>query len=154
MTFDYESWLKTAQDRLEILYQQKTAVESEISLLEAGIKGFAPLVNQPALWHGPDVGITDAVSSVLKSEPSRLFSAVDIRDTLLERGSSLGQQNPLATIYQVLARLAERGAVIITAHEPGKNRYKWVQGWEVRKYRRTKKSPPMPSPSETDKKKK
>jgi hypothetical protein len=152
MAFDYESWLKTAQDRLETLYQQKTAVESEISLLEAGIKGFAPLVNQPALWRGPDVGITDAVTDILKSQPSRLFSAVEIRDALLARGASLSQQNPLATIYQVLARLSERGAVIITAHEPGKNRYKWVQGWEVRKYRRTKIRTTRP-PSVDEKKK-
>jgi hypothetical protein len=137
MKFDYESWLKTAQDRLEALYHQKSAIETEISALEEGIKGFAPLVNQPALWRGPDVGITDAVSNILKAEPNKLFSAIDVRDELVKRGAGLSQKNPLATIYQVLARLVEKGAVIIMAHEPGKNRYKWVQGWEVKKYRRS-----------------
>jgi hypothetical protein len=141
MAFDYEGWLKTAQDRLESLYEQKSALESEISALEAGIKGFAPLVDQPALWRGPDVGITEAVSDVLKADASRLFSAVEVRDELLNRGVSLSQKNPLATIYQVLARLAERGAVIISAHEAGKNRYKWVVGWEVKKFRRNQKRP-------------
>jgi hypothetical protein len=136
MTFDYEAWLKQAQDRLEALYQYKVAIESEISRLEAGIKGFAPLVNQPTLWYGPDVGITDAVSAVLQSQPSRTFTATEIRDELLTRGVSLEQQNPMATIHQVLARLVERGAVIVTTHEAARNRYKWVEGWEAKKYRR------------------
>ena len=73
MAFDYEEWLKAAQDRLEALYQQKTTIENEISLLERGIKGFAPLVNQPSLWYGPEAGITEAVRAVLKSDPSRLY---------------------------------------------------------------------------------
>ncbi len=142
MSFDYEGWLKTAQDRLETLYEQKAALESEISALEAGIKGFAPLVNQPALWRGPEVGITEAVSDVLKSTSSRAFSALEVREELLNRGVSLDQKNPLATIYQVLARLAERGAAIVTTHEAGKNRYKWVEGWEGKKYTRTGKLHP------------
>jgi hypothetical protein len=136
MTFDYEGWLKTAQDRLEILYQQKTALESEISALESGIKGFAPLVNQPSLWRGPDIGITEAVTNVIQSKTSRLWSAVEVRDELISSGIPLTQQNPLATIYQVLARLHEKGAVIVSTHEPGKNRYKWVEGWETEKYQR------------------
>jgi hypothetical protein len=138
MTFDYESWLAKAQKRLETLYEQKTAIESEISALEKGIKGFAPLVNQPALWHGPDAGITDAVKSVLKSSESRMWSAVSVRDELLENGVSLNQKNPLATIYQVLARLVEQGAAIIYERE-GRNFYKWVVGWEAKKYLRPEK---------------
>jgi hypothetical protein len=139
MTFDYESWLKTAQDRLEALYQQKTSIESEITLLEEGIQGFAPLVNQPR-WQSPDVGITEAVTSLLKSDTSRVFAAIEVRDELLEHGVSLNQRNPLATIYQVLARLAEKGAVIVTTHEAGRNRYKWVEGWELKKYRESRKT--------------
>jgi hypothetical protein len=135
MTFDYESWLAKAQKRLETLYEQKTAVENEISALERGIKGFAPLVNQPALWHGPDTGITDAVKAVLKSDESRMWSPVQVRDELVDRGVALNQKNPLATIYQVLARLVEQGAAMPYVQE-GKNSYKWVVGWEAKKFLR------------------
>jgi len=144
MTFDYEGWLKTAQDRLEVLYQQKTAIEDEISALEKGIEGFAPLVNQPSLWRGPDVGITEAVTNVLRANPSRLFSAIDVRNELAASGIPLTQQNPLATIYQVLARLVGRGAVLVSTHEAGKNRYKWVEGWEVEKYRKAESTAATP----------
>jgi hypothetical protein len=150
MTFDYEAWLKTAQDRLEFLYGQKVAIETEITQLEAGIKGFAPLVNQATLWQGPGVGITDAVTNVLKSNQSRLFSAIEVRNELLRLGVSLEQKNPMATIHQVLARLVERGIVTITTHEAGRNRYKWVEGWEGRKLRRSRRSSATPRPPETN----
>jgi hypothetical protein len=140
MTFDYESWLAKAQARLETLYQQKSAIESEIYKLEKGIKGFAPLVNQPALWHGPDLGITDAVKAVFKKEESRLYSAVEIRNQLLEAGVALTQKNPLSTIYQVLSRLAEQGAILPYDKE-GRTLYKWVVGWEAKKYLREEPKP-------------
>jgi len=139
MEFDYEGWLAKAQARLETLDQQKSAIEDEISNLEKGIKGFAPLVNQPALWRGPDTGITDAVKAVFQRDQSRLYSAVEIRDELLNVGVSLTQKNPLSTIYQVLSRLAEQGAVLHYDTE-GKTRYKWVVGWEAKKYLRAPKS--------------
>ncbi|HTC95965.1 MAG TPA: hypothetical protein VK699_21160 [Terriglobales bacterium] len=126
MTFDYEAWLKTAQDRLETLYQQKTAIENEISALEHGIKGFAPLVNQPSLWFGPEAGITDAVRAVLKTDPSRIFTATEVRNELVKRGILLRQQNPMATIHQVLARLVSKGTAKIFTYEPGRNCYKWA----------------------------
>jgi hypothetical protein len=135
VTFDYEGWLAKAQARLETLYQQKAAIENEISGLEKGIKGFAPLVNQPSLWRGPDTGITDAVKSVFQKDESRLYSAIDIRNDLLESGVALTQKNPLSTIYQVLSRLAEQGAVLPYDME-GRTLYKWVVGWEAKKYLR------------------
>jgi len=136
MTFNYEEWLKGAQDRLETLYQQKTAIENEISLLERGIKGFAPLVNQPTLWYGPESGITEAVRAVLKSDPSRLYSAPEIRTELLNRGVMLTQQNPMATIHQVLSRLVSKKMARIYPLEPGRNHYQWV-GTRTTRRRRT-----------------
>jgi hypothetical protein len=136
MNFDYEGWLAKAQARLEILYQQKSAIESEISHLESGIKGFAPLVSKPAiLYGGYDLGITEAIKAFFRKDESRLYSAVDIRDGLLESGFPLTQKNPLSTIYQVLSRLAEQGA-IIPHDRDGKTMYKWVVGWEGKKYLR------------------
>ncbi len=125
MTFNYEGWLKAAQGRLENLYQQKTSIEYEISKLEQAIKGFAPLVKNPSKWFGPQTGITDGVRTVLKSDPNRVFTAIEIRGELAMRGVKLAQKNPMATIHQVLARLVDAGEAAVVTHEPGRNRYKW-----------------------------
>jgi hypothetical protein len=126
MTFDYEGWLKAARGRLETLYKQKEAIESEISKLERAIQGFAPLVKNPSKWFGPETGITDAVRAVLKSDTSRIFTATEIRDQLEMRGVPLRQKNPLATIHQILARLVDSEEAVVSTLEPGRNRYKWV----------------------------
>ena len=128
MTFDYVAWLKTAEDRLEVLYEQKANIEAEISALEDGIQGFSPLLQRPynKQWLGQDVGITDAVREVFKAEPNRLFAPTEIKQLLLDRGVDLSQKNPMATIHQILARLVQKGTVKISVYENGRNRYQWV----------------------------
>ncbi|SRR5216683_2132338 len=137
MAFDYEGWLKTAQDRLESLHQQKAAIESEISLLEDGIKGFAPLLNQPTLWYGPEAGITDAVRAVLRAQPAKVFSPTAVRDELQARGVSLTQQNPMAAIHQTLARLVDKGAAKVVENERGPDHYQWAGDVRTETKRRT-----------------
>jgi len=127
MTFDYEGWLKAAQGRLENLYEQKAAIESEISKLEKAIQGFMPLVKQPSKWFGPAAGLTDGVREVFKSAPARHFTAIDIRNELVRRGMTLKQKNPMASIHQILSRLVDDGKVEIHTHEPGRNRYRWKE---------------------------
>jgi hypothetical protein len=127
MMFDYDAWLKTAEDRLETLYEQKASIEAEITALEEGIEGFAPLVKKSSLWYGPETGITDAVKSVLKADPTRCFTPTEIRDTLYMRGTPLTQRNPMANIHQVLARLVEKQIARILAFENGRNRYQWAE---------------------------
>lgn len=124
MTFDYESWIQQAKDRLEVLYQQREAINEEIANLERGIKGFAPLVK--SLWIGPSTGITDSIRQVFKTDPQRVFSPTEIRNELLKRGVELKQENPMATIHQVLARLREQGDVEPYVTE-GRPRYKWAR---------------------------
>jgi hypothetical protein len=125
MTFDYEGWLNAAYRQLETLYKQKAAIEAEISKLEVAMKGFAPLVKNPSKWFGPQTGITDAIRVILKRDPNRIYTATEIRDELLMSGVTLKQKNPMATIHQILARLVESGIATVSAHEPGRNRYKW-----------------------------
>ena len=126
MTFDYESWIKAAEERLETLYEQKEQIEEEIGNLEKGIEGFSPLLKRPTRWLGSDTGITEAVTAVLKSEFTRLFTPPEIRDKLLAQGVPLNQKNPLATIHQVLSRLVNREIVKVVTIEPGRNRYQWA----------------------------
>jgi hypothetical protein len=123
MTFNYESWIKQAKDRLALLYEQREAISNEISALERGVESFLPLAK--GAWLGPSTGITESVRRVLSGKPSRVFSPVEIRGELLTQGVSLTQKNSMATIHQVLSRLAEKGLVKIQI-DKGKNRYRWI----------------------------
>jgi hypothetical protein len=122
-TFDYESWIKQAKDRLALLYQQREAIGEEISKLERGIEGFEPLAK--SAWMGPQSGITDSVRQILSAEPGRIFPPVQIRDALLVNGVKLTQKNAMATIHQVLSRLVEKGVVKVQIIK-GKNLYRWI----------------------------
>lgn len=123
MNFDYDIWIKQAKDRLALLYDQRDAISNEIAALERGIEGFQPLAK--AAWIGPDAGITESIRKVVSSNPSRLFSPVEIRRELLEHGVRLTQKNSMATIHQVLSRLVERGVVKVHISK-GKNLYQWI----------------------------
>jgi hypothetical protein len=123
MNFDYDSWIQQAKERLELLYAQKTSIENEITALEQGIEGFLPLTKEA--WLGPTAGITESVVKVLSGDPHRVFSAVEIRSELLNKGLNLEQKNPMATIHQVLSRLIQRGW-LRTEIDKGKNRYRWI----------------------------
>ncbi len=134
MAFDYEAWLKTAQERLEVLRRQRDAIESEITLLENGIRGFVPLLNQPTRWD--EAGITDAVRAVFKAHPAKVFSPTAVRDELQTRGIPLTQKNPMAAIHQTLARLVAKGFVRPVENQRGPDHYQWAGEAETNPKRR------------------
>jgi len=125
MAFDYDSWITQARERLELLYDQKNAIENEIAALEKGIEGFLPLTKHA--WLGPTAGLTDSVMKVFNGQPHKYWGAVEIRNELINRGMSLDQRNPIANIHQILARLHERGVIEPRVIE-GKTRYRWSAG--------------------------
>lgn len=149
MTFDYKGWLKAAQDRLELLYRQKSAIEDEIEKLERGIEGFAPLAELPPAWAGPNAGITQTIRDILKANPARAFLPTEVRDELLNRGVRLEQDNPMATVHQILARIAKEGTAKPLA-QGNRTRYQWnplspLMTTAVR-YRRGAATMPPPEP--------
>ena len=111
MRFDYKSWLQQAQGRLEELYRKRAAIDEEIAALQRGIEGFSPLVKEASPWNQDAIGITEAVAGVFKRSPARCYSPTDIRDALVSDGMKLTQQNPLATIHQIISRLDARGVI-------------------------------------------
>src|ERR1700682_2768770 len=123
MTFNYESWIKQAKDRLALLYEQKNALDNEIASLERGIEGFLPLAK--GAWLGPSAGITESIRTLMSSKPNTLFTPVNIRDGLVLKGVALKQKNAMATIHQVLSRLVWKDVVKVTV-DKGKNYYRWV----------------------------
>lgn len=123
MSFDYESWIGQAKDRLESLYEQREALNREIDLLERGIQDFLPLTQ--AAWLGASAGITESVVMVMRQQSHRLFSVPEIRDALVNYGLPMEQKNPLATLHQIIIRLRQKGLIDVTL-EAGKNRYRWI----------------------------
>ena len=93
MRFDYELWLKQAQDRLEELHQRRAAIDEEIAVLQQGIEGFSPLVKKASTWNQDSIGITEALTRVFIRNPARRYGPTDVRDAL------------------VISRLAVRGVI-------------------------------------------
>ena len=137
MTFDYDAFLESAHARLEALYEQKGSIEREITALQLAIRGFIPLAKDRQRWVDPDVGITQAITTVMESDTSRLWTAPSVRDELVSRGIALKQKNPLATIHQVLTRLADRGEVRPMTFDE-RTRYKWATEEELEEFKRQK----------------
>src|SRR5260370_21990839 len=121
MKFDYAGWLNTAKNRLAQLKQERTAIDAEISKLEKGIESFSPLLenDEPELTNPETVGITESVRRLFIENPTLLLTPTGIRDALLARGIALVQENPMATIHQILARLKEKQLIDPVEH-PGK----------------------------------
>jgi hypothetical protein len=126
MQWNYESWLKQAQDRLEDLLRQQDAIGQEIEHLKRGIEGFTALTKNYAPWEAVTIGITEAVKRVFTDSPNKCLRPTDIRDALLsKRDVKLDQRNPLATIHEIVSRLEERG-FIQRLVEDGRARYYYI----------------------------
>lgn len=110
MAFDYQSWIGQAKARLVQLEQQRTAIDTEISKLKRILGEVTPLTEESTAWEGPDAGITESMRQIFRTD-ARLWGATAIRDELINRGIAMNQQNPMATIHQVLARLEKEGLI-------------------------------------------
>ncbi len=124
MAFDYQAWLTAAEDRLKELKAQRSELDAEIVTLENGLRALAPLVGGNIFSKGvTGAGITETIRKIFTEAPSSAFAATGIRDDLLARGMILSQENPLAVIHQILARLREKGFVEPVEHQ-GKTYYR------------------------------
>jgi hypothetical protein len=131
MKFDYAGFLKKANARMEKLLEQKAEIDKEIGALELAILGFAPMANQPIPWRNPHVGLTETIVAIFKSSPNRIYAPPVVRDELLRRKVPLKQKNPLATIHQILARLADRKVIRPITGPNGRTGYCLYEGIEA-----------------------
>jgi len=109
MAFDYSVWLKQAEDRMAFLRQKRAEIDDEIGKLEDGIAAFDPLRGKtPALTA---TGLTEAIRNIYRVAPGRTIAPTEVRDALLNQGVELAQNNPMATIHQILKRLHTAGDI-------------------------------------------
>jgi len=93
------------------------ALDHLMPLADMGI--FVPDIN--------DLGLTDAVRRVLTSCANQRFSASDVRKRLTDDGYDLsGLTAPMASIYKILSRLAEKPDECKREKEDGRVYYTWI----------------------------
>jgi hypothetical protein len=128
----HDRWLELSRER-ERLTDQRATIETELSEintqidhLEEVLSHLAPLAGISSGRDLSGLGITVAIRTILKGSGERL-SAQDVRRLLDERGFDLSRySSPMASIYKILARLAEDHEEITREKEDFKVFYHWV----------------------------
>jgi hypothetical protein len=129
---NYRLLVSLRNERAKGLQMVATATEG-IAKVTPKIIGLAALVDSVPedseigqfLLETASTGITDAVRSVLRSNPAMNLRPTNIRDALIKMGVKLSYQNPLAVIGSTLKRLEEAGEIRKTGGEGGA-RYSWI----------------------------
>ena len=135
---------KTTSQREE-LDAQRARLNVQIENLREGVLGLAVLCGSsrseietkyPDLFPNTlnaDVGLTDAIRIVLRTDPEEWLSPVQISQRLTKIGFDLSKYtNPLATIHTTLKRLFDNDEIDTGIHEgDGKTLYRgWVENDE------------------------
>jgi hypothetical protein len=105
--------LSAAQDKRASLEIQLRETDVEVARLNKALANVAALLGFHSAEDISSLGITDAIRRVVNSAQSRM-SAAEVREALSKHGFDLsGYQNPMASIYKILARLQENGELDI-----------------------------------------
>ena len=78
MTFDYDSWIKQARERLELLYDQKNAIENEIAALQIRLPPIAIANRAPAAINPTSGQFTSPLTGLIFMPASP--AALDMED--------------------------------------------------------------------------
>lgn len=105
--------LQVIRHELLALRRQHADLATRIAALESSEKLLAPLYKNlfPQLEDLEDVGITKAIETVLSDAPNIPFAPTTVRDALIARRFQLVGNNPMASIHQILKRLARKWRV-------------------------------------------
>jgi|SRR5689334_6259350 len=125
---------KTLKNRLE-------SINDEISRLREGVMGLAALAHVDLKVDYPDItteavkadiGLTDAIRTVLKESQLEFMSPSNVREALFvdEIYPIHQHKNPLASIHSVLKRLVDADQVVTaTDQDTGKTVYAWADSY-------------------------
>ncbi|HWY71127.1 MAG TPA: hypothetical protein VNX88_20850 [Terriglobales bacterium] len=134
MTADsYKTALKEAKRELFDLAQERDKINARISQVQGVITSLAGMLNDPgeALEEvaeaqailGPS-GLTDAIRGILRSDPRKTWTPVEVRNLLATANFPLGEySNALSAIHTVLKRLAKSPENVAEKVGDG---YRWV----------------------------
>lgn len=121
----------------ETLDEKREVLHQRIVRLRGAVRGLARLCDiesidddHPSLFpdefsDNADVGLTDAIRTVLSSHEEAYLSPVFIRDRLADVGFDIKtHKNILASIHTVLKRLQRKGEAVPFIRE-GRTTYRW-----------------------------
>lgn len=133
MAVDYEKTLDELTKERRVLLEQRTTLENDLNEvrtklahLDEILNHLEPLTGKPWTEGITGMGITDAIRTVLRKAPGSL-SAAEVRQNLHDGGFDMsGLTQPMASIYKVLARLADDSQEAEREKEEnGRVAYRW-----------------------------
>jgi hypothetical protein len=72
----------------------------------------------------PPAGLTEAIQQVLRSDTSRAFFPMEIRDRV--KSYLLNHANEMASVHTTLKRLVKSNSLVEPVEKDGKTAYRWV----------------------------
>jgi len=127
--------------KLKTLLSEQQRINSEIKSVKEMMKAsfnmmpdderqkFSAIVKQAVnTLVTQERGLTEAIRVLLESNRRRWFSAVNVRDKLIESGFDFSNytSNPLASVHTVLKRM-KREEVKTRELLPGNKEYRWIK---------------------------
>ena len=134
--FYRDAFQKAMQELSELTAQRKTLddhrkeLDARLVQVRKGALGLGSMCGQdprsvestyPDLFPQriePEVGLTEAIRIVMKSQKGKTLTPIEMRTGLLNIGFDLGKyRNPLATIHITLKRLCDNGEIKMDVHK-------------------------------------
>lgn len=140
-TSNYFILADDAMNKLEALQRQRESIDAEIMKLEQLVAATAnmlpdaerdvlmrKLTLMQELFRLREVGLTDAIRSILKASAGEWMTVATVRDRLIKAGFDFSgySTNPLASVSTVLRRMPPE-EVERTTVDGGVAAYRWIK---------------------------
>lgn len=120
--------LESVQAELAAATLERAKLDNKIEILKRTVTLLEPIYGSKVVSLGEmmnqlaDLGMTAAVEKVLTDSPGIEFAPTEVRDKLIEGGFKIVGDNPMASVHQVLRRLAAKPENHIRSRErPGQS---------------------------------
>ena len=131
---NYRAILGEFQDELARLLKDRDFVQKQIDRISKAIADIQvlaqesdePIMEPPPLSPSEEPGFTDRVRSILRSNPLRPLTAVEIRDVLLKTSPKDDPKIMLIHVHNTLKRLDRQDEVEEVPGVDGRNAYRWT----------------------------
>jgi hypothetical protein len=122
--------LRVEADRL---LQERDKLQQQIERIITAIEAIGvlaqesdePIMEPPPMLPDEERGFTDEVRAILKANPLRAFTAVDIRNMMVERTPHSDPKIILIHAHNTLKRLFRQGELDESSLNEGRTSYKW-----------------------------
>jgi hypothetical protein len=130
---NYNEILATLETELERMIRARDKFQQQVEGVYTAIKAIQvlaqdsqePIVEPPPLSAHEESGFTDRARSLLKANPARAFTALDVRTVMLEWSPKADPKIMLIHVHNTLKRLFKQGEVDETQTSDGRVAYRW-----------------------------